>query len=252
MENTSTMQMPKLALLLLLLVEPMTAPASADPPCAYGDVNSDGLLNLADLPGLVECLIDNAAPQCNRTDVDGDGSATLHDFASFQRLFGSPIGTPLPYREYIVGTLAQSAQPWSLAFGDIDSDDDQDMLVVTRNSGQLYTLTNDGSGQFSAGPLYEAGNNPEYVTMRDLNNDDHLDAVVAHNVGGASIFLNRGDGSFAGRFVVSGGNSIAIDDLNGDGTPDLALARDFSSLSALRVRNLFIVRLGRGGLARSD
>jgi hypothetical protein len=65
------------------------------------------------------------------------------------------------------------------------------------------------------------------VALGDLDLDGHLDAAVGTSYGhSVEIFLNRGDGSFTHASSVDAPPhaGLVIADLDGDGTPDLAVA----------------------------
>ncbi len=66
----------------------------------------------------------------------------------------------------------------------------------------------------------------------DLDGDGHPDLAVATNAG-LEVLRGRGDGTFDAAVVVTAAEqyqrspSLAIADFNGDGAPDVALARDW-------------------------
>src|SRR5690348_15182434 len=77
---------------------------------------------------------------------------------------------------------------------------------------------------FAAKTSYRTGGEgPSLVGMADLNGDGVPD-VVTLTANRASVFLNRGDGSFRSRSDYQAGPSpdaTALADLNSDGRPDM-------------------------------
>ena len=77
---------------------------------------------------------------------------------------------------------------------------------------------------------YRAGSGPRAIATADLNGDGRLDLVTANTnfeVYTLSVLFNRGDGTFRAKRDYRGGNgpfSIAIGDVDGDGSRDLAAA----------------------------
>ena len=100
---------------------------------------------------------------------------------------------------------------------------------------------------FASARSYGTGAAPNLVAVGDLNGDAKADLAIANGgidaaMGAVSVHFNRGDGAFPSRRDFATGRnpeSVAIGDLNGDGSPDLATANgDVSTLSVL---------LNRGG-----
>ena len=75
-------------------------------------------------------------------------------------------------------------------------------------------------------PVTGIGSNS--VAVADLNHDGHLDIVTADQISGdLSVLINRGDGTFASATQIPNihaANDVVIDDLDGDGNPDLIVA----------------------------
>ncbi|HSH02967.1 MAG TPA: Ig-like domain-containing protein, partial [Anaerolineae bacterium] len=86
---------------------------------------------------------------------------------------------------------------------------------------------NVGSGNFSAGDTFSAGDSWGIV-FGDVDGDGDLDVAVA-NVGGLEeIWLNDGSGNFSVGDTFGGGSSrsIVLGDVDGDGDLDAAVAND--------------------------
>jgi hypothetical protein len=86
---------------------------------------------------------------------------------------------------------------------------------------------------FARARSYSTGRAPVSIAIGDLNGDGKQDLATANSAAnGASVVLNRGDGSFRAKRDYRTGRApylVAIGDLNGDGKPDLATANYHSS-----------------------
>ncbi|WP_447637860.1 BspA family leucine-rich repeat surface protein [Flavobacterium microcysteis] len=141
---------------------------------------------------------------------------------------------------YTVGTTA-----FSVASSDLDGDGKPDLAVTNYTSGTVSVLRNistSGSPAFATPVNYTVGSQPRIITIGDIDGDGKPDlAVVNLNSNNVSVLRNtsnNGTISFAAAvhfptlyFPIS----VAIGDLDGDGRPDLAIAKNASNrVSVLR------------------
>jgi hypothetical protein len=135
---------------------------------------------------------------------------------------------------------------------DFDGDGDVDLAVSNRGAEFNYTdsisvLLNKGDGTFAAQRKYAtAGRNPTSIESGDFDADGDWDLVTtdeghqrSSNLGArrgtVSVFLNKGDGTFAAARGYVGVaapwelDSIDRADLDGDGDEDLALGINYGN-----------------------
>ncbi len=120
-----------------------------------------------------------------------------------------------------------------LAAGDFNGDGNIDLVAGNSSSNMVSVLLNTGAGSFSAPATYLVVNNALYLTVADFNGDGIPDAAVlgssftSGSTMDVSILVGNGDGTFQPTlgFGASVGTVIqfAIADLNGDGSPDIAV-----------------------------
>jgi hypothetical protein len=129
-------------------------------------------------------------------------------------------------------TLSAATSPSAIAIGDLDHDDEQDLVVVGEGSSRLGVFLGNGDGTFTPPPGFPAvaGTNPTAVALDTLDGNAHLDVVVA-NAGSddVTVLLGDGDGTFSSAPTVpadSDPTDVAVGDVNGDQIPDLAVAND--------------------------
>jgi hypothetical protein len=183
---------------------------------AVGDFNRDGIPDL---------VVANAYQGGSR------GTVSI--------LLGNGDGTFLTGKEIDAG----GAETTTVAVGDFNGDGKPDLVVA--NYGDLSgpdnvaVLLGNGDGTFMPAAVYTAGTKPDFVAVGDFNGDGNLDVVAGSNSGGpavgntgvVSVFLGKGDGTFAPAVNYPTGivaASIAVADLNGDGRLDLAVANENS------------------------
>ncbi|HZC25060.1 MAG TPA: VCBS repeat-containing protein, partial [Candidatus Binatia bacterium] len=228
---------------------------------AIGDLNGDGRPDLAvsDTTGISILLQSSTAagqflplttiPVSNGgtssiaiADLNGDGKpdlvATASDLNIFMQNPSSP-GNFLSPVHYAVG-----AQPISIAVADLNADGHLDLAIANLGSPDGTTpasvsvlLQNPAAaGNFLSATNYPTGIYSLMIAAADLNGDGKPDLVVA-NMGtytGGSVSVLLQDPAMPGAFQAatdypeSGPVSwVAVADLDGDGSNDLAIAANY-------------------------
>ena len=188
---------------------------------AVADLNGDGKLDLATAnfdSGTVSVLLNTTAP----------GGAT----SSFSGL-----------QEFVTGNGAAF-----VTTGDLNDDGKPDLAVANFDSNTVSVLLNTTptgarTASFAADKQIATGASPIFVTTGDVNLDGKPDlAVTDFQANAVSLLVNTTSPgspvpSFDAKQDFATGNSplfIAVQDLNGDGKVDLAVANlDSSSVSVL-------------------
>ena len=136
--------------------------------------------------------------------------------------------------------------PQALVIADFDADGFPDLGVLNQTSNHVAVLQNNGTASFSAAVTLPVGTLPTALAVGDLNSDGKPDLVTT-NFGNnnLSVLLNTSSGnaiSFEPKIDFSTGNNpwgAAINDLDGDGKLDIAVANysddtDERTISVLR------------------
>jgi hypothetical protein len=120
-------------------------------------------------------------------------------------------------------------RPQEVVIGDLTGDGKPDLATGNR-SDTVSVLANNGNGTFESPVDYRAGSGPRAIAIGDLSGDGRLDLATANtnvNVNTVSVLINRGNGTFRAKRDYRAGNgpvSVAIGEVNGDGSRDLAAA----------------------------
>ena len=154
-------------------------------------------------------------------------------------MMGNGDGTFRPPSVYPVGALKNATgRVYSdMVLADVNGDGILDAVVVESPAvkggpppggvGTVSVLLGNANGSFAPQKHYYIGSSPDAVAVGDLSNGEP-NIVVANAKGRTvSILLGQGNGKFTADGNVAGAppyaSTIAIGDINGDGTPDIVV-----------------------------
>jgi hypothetical protein len=173
-------------------------------------------------------------------DIDGDndqdvlitGNNALFGSAQISKLYindGSGVYTE------VQGTPFVGVSESSIAFADIDGDNDQDVLItgLTSSDQRIAKLyTNDGSGNFTEvnGTPFD-GVSESSIAFADVDGNGSQDVIItgaiSANTARTKLYTNDGAGNFTEdtEFPFSNvySSSIAFADVDGNGTQDVLI-----------------------------
>lgn len=158
-------------------------------------------------------------------DLDGDGDVDLavsnNQSSELWVLAGAGDGTFGP------PTVVPLTFPRTVVAEDLDADGAPDLLVDT-NSGWMQ-LAGVGDGTFGA-PVASSVTTTSFPALDDLDGDGTLDLAGTNQASEVSVQLGLGGGAFAapttyalGGGIGAGAREVYVEDLDGDGTADLAV-----------------------------
>lgn len=178
------------------------------------------------------CLVVTAS------DLNGDESPDLasanQNAGSITLLFNDGVGSFRDRKDVFLG-----GTPLGIASADLDNDEDTDLVVSNPGSRELTVLFNRSDGTFDPPVKFPVRHPPVYVAIDHLDGDRFPDLVTANGgtAATASVFLNRGDGTFTSDTEFSTGSvphSLITTDMNLDGLRDLVVtSEDASTISVL-------------------
>jgi hypothetical protein len=182
-------------------------------------------------------------------DVSGDGRDDIvvmsgHSYAVphvsvLAQLSGGGFA---PAAEYRVGTNVNTN---GIGIGDVTGDGRNDVIASyggNRPSSFVAVFAQSAGGVLAAPNSYPSYDIPESVEVADFNLDGRQDALTLH--GGwqrAGLYSGQAGGSLAAEELYAlpyashyEGHGLAVGDVNGDGSPDVALADYNNGLVVLR------------------
>jgi hypothetical protein len=172
-------------------------------------------------------------------DLNGDGTPDIVTANNHSTNVSVLIGTGGGAFGAAINTVVD-AFPFSLAAADLNGDGIVDLVTANETpSDDVSVLLGNGDGTFGAATNFPVGEDARSVAIADLNGDVRPDLVVAHFFGpccgtheGVSTLLGNGDGTFSSpsSFLDDGDPfSVAVGDVNGDGTPDAVAGNEFTN-----------------------
>ncbi len=212
---------------------------------AVGDLNSDGILdlavadeNLTGSPNDLAILLGNGdgtfpAPLLSHT-TGKSTDVTIFDFNGDDRVdlaiaggegkmvsvrFGNGDGT---FQNPTNKVTAGAARTVVLAM--LDGDNVPDLLVGGSDGANVFLGR--GNGSFQSPVTFGVGT--QFAVVDDFNQDGSVDAVAAGDLFSVSVAFGNGDGTFNAARIYSGGTMIealATGDFNRDNRIDLALGK---------------------------
>ncbi|MFO0759225.1 MAG: FG-GAP-like repeat-containing protein [Byssovorax sp.] len=180
-------------------------------------------------------------------DLNGDGRV---DLATANEVMNGTVSVLLNQGNGAFAAplaLAAGAEPLTVAAGDFNADGLIDLASANIGDETVSVLLNAGSGSFAPAVSVWAGPSPYALVAADLNDDGRADLAAANlfftwedgsTTGGVTVRYGWPDGHFdiippPVPYVISGptsfkvamaAQSIAAEDLDGDGLPELVVS----------------------------
>jgi hypothetical protein len=132
---------------------------------------------------------------------------------------------------YATTTLTKDCKVLSAGTGDLDGDEDLDIIMGCNSTSGLYWFKNTGSAFSSSATQIDSSsttlvNAPNAIATADMNKDNLVDVVVAdYNLSSVLVWLNSSTGVFTKVVTVTStlasADTLLIADVNNDGWNDI-------------------------------
>lgn len=129
---------------------------------------------------------------------------------------------------------APGMYPSALATGDFNNDGNLDLAITNQFASTVIILLGNGNGAFTAvsDTPPSTGATPDAIATGDFNRDGKQDLAIAnHDSNTVTILLGNGDGTFTAAASPNTDvypDAVAVGDFNRDGKLDLAVVNNFS------------------------
>ena len=105
---------------------------------------------------------------------------------------------------------------------DLANDDIEDLVLLGTN--QVTIMLGNGQGDFQKLASYDAGFEPDGLTIADINGDGIPDLLIGNAYGDLLILQGKGNGTFRPYREANQDVALAVADLTGNGKPDFIYA----------------------------
>ncbi|GAA4273714.1 T9SS type A sorting domain-containing protein [Aquimarina gracilis] len=193
----------------------------APPPNILNDISTEIGFNDVNQDGRLDVFVTNEIPP-----IPDIGPGGAQNFLYLQNEDGTFMDASL---DRLPNVKNQSA---SFAFGDIDGDLDEDLVIA--NVGQNQILINDGNGFFTSetdSRITQQNTTSRALILVDIDGDNDLDLVVANsNLEQNQVFINDSKGVFEETTQIAlpikndTSSDVKAFDINFDGHLDLVFA----------------------------
>lgn len=138
-------------------------------------------------------------------------------------------------------STGDNSKPKSVTVGDLNHDNQLDVIVINEGSNNIGVLLGHGNGTFLEQIILSTDSNshPSSIALADFNNDTLLDIAIANQADETiGIMLGNGNLTFLNQTKYSIGlgslpNTIAIGDFNNDTKLDIAVSTDGTNVISI-------------------